>query len=110
MSDASRSQNHPQGGERREGAERFNEATEHLKEKGSAVREDLSQMSSAAREMAQEQIEHLRDSANEYLEQGKERARELSETLEKRIREQPVKSVMMAAGAGLFLGLLFARR
>lgn len=93
-----------------EGTQRFREASEQITQKAAHMREDLADIQSAAKDLAQEQIEHLRGAASEYLDQGREKARELSETLEHRIREQPVRSVMMAAGAGVVLGLLFARR
>lgn len=61
------------------------------------------------RHAAQEQVEHLRQNAGEYYQQGREKAVEWGEELENYVREQPIKSVLIAAGVGMVLGFLWRR-
>jgi ElaB/YqjD/DUF883 family membrane-anchored ribosome-binding protein len=83
---------------------------------GESVREKTEQLRAAS----QEQMEHLRQNAGEYYEQGRQmageyyeqgrqKAMEWSEDIESYVREQPIKSLMIAAGVGLVLGFLWRR-
>lgn len=71
--------------------------------------ESARQMGQQVKEKAQEQFENIRQTAGEYYEQGREKAMEWEQNFEEYIREQPVKSVLIAAGVGLFLGFLWRR-
>ena len=71
--------------------------------------QNLQEMANVARDMAEQRIGEFRDTANEYYEQGRERVTEFEESLETYVRNQPIKSVMMAVGVGLFLGVLLRR-
>jgi ElaB/YqjD/DUF883 family membrane-anchored ribosome-binding protein len=93
---------------------------DQLKEKASEVGQNLREMGQQARQAANEQIGQLRDTAAdyyqqgrekaaEYYQQGREKAVEFEQNLEGYIREQPVKSVLIAAGVGLLLGILWRR-
>lgn len=62
------------------------------------LKEELGKLGQVAKDAAYEQMEHLR-------EQGMERARQL----EDRISEQPLKSVLIAAGVGFLMGMLWNR-
>ncbi len=66
-------------------------------------------MGSQARTAATQKYEELRDSASEYYEQGKERAREWEHSLEQYVQEKPLQAVLIAAGIGVVLGLLWKR-
>lgn len=89
-------------------------STEQLREQASqyagAAKEKVQQMGEQARQFAEENYEQFRDSASEYLEEGKQRALDMQSDLEERIRREPVKSLLIAAGCGLLLGVLLARR
>ena len=74
------------------------------------VGNDLQEMGGTAVEALQEKFGELRDTATEYYEQGKDKCREAEQSLEKFIKEQPLKSVLIAAAAGWLLGRFWMRR
>jgi ElaB/YqjD/DUF883 family membrane-anchored ribosome-binding protein len=59
--------------------------------------------------VATERYSQLRDQASEYYESGRERAREWEQNLEQYVQEKPLQAVLMAAGVGVLLGLLWKR-
>ena len=59
--------------------------------------------------MAGDEKAQLRDQANEYYETGRERAREWEQGLEQYVQEKPLQAVLIAAGVGVLLGLLWKR-
>ena len=84
-------------------------ATEQLKDKASQVGENLRDMGGQVRDAAKEKFNDLRQSASEYYEQGRERAREWEQNLEAYVQDQPVKSLLIAAGVGFLLGVIWKR-
>ena len=85
-------------------------ATDDLKDKASKVGRDLRDTVGAVRDVAAEQYENVRDRAADYVKQGRERVEEWEEGLEGYVKDNPVRSLLIAAGAGLLLGLLWRRR
>jgi len=81
------------------------EAKDKLREMGSAASQQINQLKDSANEYYQQG----REKAQEYYEQGRQKAMELEQNLEDYVREQPIKSVMIAAGIGLLLGILWRR-
>lgn len=77
-------------------------ATSQLRDKASEVAGNL-------KDAASEQFEHVRDTAEEYYNQGRERAQQWQHSLEDYIQEQPVKSLLIAAGVGVVFGILWKR-
>jgi ElaB/YqjD/DUF883 family membrane-anchored ribosome-binding protein len=80
------------------------------------LRDAGSQLSGQAKEQldnlknsATEYYNQGRDRVQEYYDQGKERAMEFEQNLEAYVREQPVKSLLIAAGVGCLLGILWRR-
>lgn len=73
------------------------------------VREAATQQYEKARDVATEQYENLREQATEYYQSGREKAVELRDQVEEYVREQPVKAILMAAGVGVVLGVLWRR-
>jgi ElaB/YqjD/DUF883 family membrane-anchored ribosome-binding protein len=69
------------------------------------VRETASQVKDAA----QEKFNQLRDQASEYYEEGRQRAMEWEQSLEDYVQQQPIKSLLIAAGVGALLGFLWRR-
>ena len=65
---------------------------------------------SQARDAARQAVGQVKERASEYYSQGRERATEFGHKVEDMVREQPMKSVLIAAGAGLVLGMLLRRR
>jgi ElaB/YqjD/DUF883 family membrane-anchored ribosome-binding protein len=63
-----------------------------------------------AQDVAQEAMEEIRESAAEYYELGREKVEGAASRFERYVREQPIKSLLIAAGAGLIFGRFWMRR
>ena len=83
---------------------------QEMQQKVQDIKQNMQDLGSSARQMASEQYDSLRTSATDYIEQGRARAMDMEQSLESQIRDQPLKSVLMAAGFGLILGVLWSRR
>ena len=70
---------------------------------------DIQAMGTAAKDVAQEKLGDLQETATAAYEEGKDKVREATRTLERFIEEQPLTSVLIAAGVGLFLGRFWMR-
>ncbi len=84
-------------------------ATEHLKESAQQVSENLRNIGSQARDAANEKFSDLKQQANEYYDQSRERAHEWEQGLEQYVQDKPIQSLLIAAGVGLVLGMLWKR-
>ena len=62
------------------------------------------------RARAEESLRQARQRVTEVEEEAMRRAREVAEAADEYVRENPWQSVGIAAGVGLVLGLLIARR
>jgi ElaB/YqjD/DUF883 family membrane-anchored ribosome-binding protein len=73
------------------------------------VRDQASQVAGQVRDAAREKYEELRDQAADYYEQGREKAHEWQHGVEQYVQEQPIKALLIAAGVGMLLGILWKR-
>jgi ElaB/YqjD/DUF883 family membrane-anchored ribosome-binding protein len=73
------------------------------------LRKDFAKLRDAVMGLGREKVGELRDAASETFEDRKRRADELTEQLCDTIREHPLKSVMIAAGAGVLYGMISRR-
>jgi ElaB/YqjD/DUF883 family membrane-anchored ribosome-binding protein len=80
-----------------------------MAEQAQQVGQNLRDLGGQVRDTAREKYEQLSEQAQEYYEQGREKAREWEEGLESYIQEKPLQSVLIAAGIGVLLGLLWKR-
>lgn len=80
-----------------------------LGERAAEGREGLREIGHLAKEAAQEGLQRFKDTAGDRMERGKERLMDLEHGFEDRIRENPMKSICIAAGVGLVLGLICRR-
>ncbi len=71
---------------------------------------DLRDLGSSVKHAAAEECEHLRERTEDYFDRGRERARDFERGIEGYIQEQPLKSVLIATGVGLLIGILWRRR
>ena len=78
-------------------------------EAATQVGQNLRDLGGQVRDVATERYSQLRDQASEYYESGRERAREWEQNLEQYVQEKPLQAVLMAAGVGVLLGLLWKR-
>lgn len=70
------------------------------------LRRDFGKLRDAVLDLGREKVGDLRDAASETLEDRKRRADELTSQLCDTIRDHPLKSVMIAAGAGVLYGMM----
>jgi ElaB/YqjD/DUF883 family membrane-anchored ribosome-binding protein len=84
-------------------------AGERFTEQASAVSKDIQGMGSLAKDVAHEKLEELQENASAVYERGREQVRDATRTLERFIEEQPLTSVLIAAGVGLLLGRFWMR-
>jgi ElaB/YqjD/DUF883 family membrane-anchored ribosome-binding protein len=85
-------------------------ASERFAEQASAVAKDIQGMGALAKDVAHEKLEEFQENASAVYEQGREKVRKSTRTLERFIAEQPLTSVLIAAGAGLLLGRFWMRK
>jgi len=85
-------------------------SAEALKDKAKEVQQNLREMGGHAREAATATYNNLRDQAQGYIAEGKERAVQWEKSLEEAVQERPLRAILIAAGAGMLLGLLWRRR
>jgi ElaB/YqjD/DUF883 family membrane-anchored ribosome-binding protein len=83
--------------------------TSQLKDKATEVASSLRDMGSQVRDTATEQYQAARDTAAEYYQAGRDKAVQWEEQLETYVREQPLKSLLIAAGVGVVLGVIWKR-
>jgi ElaB/YqjD/DUF883 family membrane-anchored ribosome-binding protein len=53
--------------------------------------------------------QHIHEQLDEWGDAARQQAQELQHTLESRIREKPLSAVLIAAGVGLLIGILWRR-
>src|SRR5688500_12200624 len=80
-----------------------------LTEKATQVGQNLREMGTQARDVATQKYDELRHQAQDYYQQGREKATEWEQGLEQYIHEKPLQAVLIAAGVGVVLGLLWKR-
>jgi len=78
--------------------------------RGSQMMDSFEHAGGAVRDMATDGLNTLRDTASEYVDQGRAKAREVQETVEEHVRDEPMKSLLIAAAAGFLFGVFWTRR
>lgn len=78
---------------------------ESTRQVGQQVRE----LGATARQAASETYDQVRGQAQDYYEQGKQKLGEYQGELETYVREQPIKALLIAAGIGLLVGVIWKR-
>ena len=84
-------------------------AGQTIRDTAKDVQQKVRDAGSQVRDAAAEKMNDLRDQAGEYYEQGKQHAQEWEQGLEDYIREKPIQSLLIAAGVGMLLGILWKR-
>jgi len=87
-----------------------------LKDKAAELKDKAAEMASNARDVgaqvrdaATEHYQAARDAASEYYQAGKDKAAQWEEGIEEYVRQQPVKALVIAAGVGVLLGIIWKR-
>ncbi len=84
--------------------------TAQFREQANTLGKDVQELGRITRNIAQDTMDMVRDNAGEYYNQGMDKAKSMEQNLEGRIRENPLQSLLIAAGVGVVLGWLFRRR
>jgi ElaB/YqjD/DUF883 family membrane-anchored ribosome-binding protein len=74
-------------------------------EKGSQIKEGAQE----AMQQVGTSVSQLAESSSQLLDRSRETIGQLEEGLEDRIRSKPLQSVLIAAGVGVLLGLIWKR-
>lgn len=89
--------------------ERGNAGQPNLGQAAQHVGEDLRELGGQVREAAREKYEQMSEQARAYYDEGRRAAQEWEKGFESFVQEKPVQAVLIAAGVGLLLGLLWKR-
>jgi ElaB/YqjD/DUF883 family membrane-anchored ribosome-binding protein len=74
-----------------------------------SVTKGLKDMGDIAADTAKETLGQMQENASACYERGRDKGRQVERTFDQFIREQPLKSVLIAAGIGLVLGRFWKR-
>ena len=82
---------------------------DRLRDKAAETRDNIADMGHLAKETVQDKLHDLKGLAADKYDEGKQRLGEFQDGLVRSVRESPMKSVLIAAGVGLALGILWRR-
>jgi ElaB/YqjD/DUF883 family membrane-anchored ribosome-binding protein len=85
------------------------EGTEGIRDAAAQVQQGLRDVGNQVRDSATQTYDQVRQTANEYYEQGRQRYSEWEAGIEQYVQEKPIQSLMIAAGVGMLLGVLWKR-
>ena len=86
-----------------------NTGAQGLGEQAQQAGQNLRDLGGQVRDAARDKYTQLSDQAQDYYDQGRQKAHEWEEGIESYIQEKPLQSVLIAAGVGVLLGLLWKR-
>ena len=81
----------------------------NIRDTAQQVQQNIRDMGGQVRDAATEQYNNLRNQATQYFEEGRERAQEWEQSIEQYVHEKPIQSILIAAGVGMLLGILWKR-
>src|SRR5256885_1394902 len=99
--------NDPQGSN--QGQQAGGAAAASLKDTAQEVSQNLRNLGSQVKDQASQQFDTMRQQANDYYEQGRQRAMEMEQSLEDYVQEKPIQALLIAAGVGMLLGMIWKR-
>jgi ElaB/YqjD/DUF883 family membrane-anchored ribosome-binding protein len=85
-------------------------AADRMRSQARKVTMDLQEMGSIAGDVVQENLGQIRESASACFEQQRDEVRRVEQSLESFIKDRPFRSIMIAAGVGLFVGRFWRHR
>lgn len=86
------------------------EYKDEFREKGAELKQNLQEIGSLAWKIVREKLQQLRQSETQHDSSGRESAERVDDGLTSRIRQKPLQSMLVAAGLGLVVGILWRRR
>ena len=90
-------------------AQNFSEHSAEWREQAKVVGRDVQELGKMTKDIAAEAAHNLRDNAAAYYEDGVKHVKSFEESLEKQVRTHPLQSLLIAAGAGLLLGVILRK-
>lgn len=84
--------------------------TDRLADQAKEVKKDLQEMGQTVRDAAQEKIGQVGEKASEYYDGGRDSVHSVACACEQFVRQRPLRAVLIAAGVGWLLGVLWKRR
>lgn len=63
-------------------------------------------MGHTAKKFALDSLDHVGENMNEYYQKGVEKTKQLEHQIEGKIQEHPLRSLLIASGVGLVVGML----
>ncbi len=84
--------------------------TDRLGDQALEVKKDLQEMGQTVRDAAQEKIGQVGEKASEYYDEGRDSVHGVACACEQFVRQRPLRAVLIAAGVGWLLGVLWKRR
>jgi ElaB/YqjD/DUF883 family membrane-anchored ribosome-binding protein len=88
----------------------FGKHRAEFREQVSTLGHDVQELSKVTKNLANDTLNMLSDNASGYYKEGMEKVQGLEKNLEGKIRNNPLQSVLIAAGIGLILGAFWRRR
>jgi ElaB/YqjD/DUF883 family membrane-anchored ribosome-binding protein len=80
-----------------------------MRDKATEAKDNIVDRGRFAKDATQDKLHDLADRASETYDAGKEKLREFGTNVGDKVKESPIKALLIAAGAGLLLGMV-ARR
>lgn len=85
------------------------EAAGQLRDTAAQMGQQVRDLGGQVRDQAQQKYQQLREQATQYYGQSRDSAVEWEQGLETYVKDQPIKAVLIAAGVGVVLGMLWKR-
>ena len=86
------------------------QAAGEFRKRAAVLKDDAVELGHAGKHLASETIDRVRQSAQDYYRQGWTQARAIETSVEDYVRTYPIRSLLMAAGAGYLLAKVFGHR
>jgi ElaB/YqjD/DUF883 family membrane-anchored ribosome-binding protein len=87
-----------------------NDVANKVRDKAAEVTQNLRDIGNQVSETAQQKYGEAKDRATDYYNKSRETAQEWEQSLESYVQEKPLQAVLIAAGVGLILGLIWRRQ
>ncbi len=88
----------------------MNEHAADFRKKAASLGHHVEDLGSITKELAGDVVGKFQENAAKYYDQGMKKAGSFEKGLEKKISENPLVSLLVAAGVGLVAGAFFNRR
>jgi len=86
------------------------EAMDAFQEKAGELGEDLSEVATLAADVGREKLGKVRDAAVKSYEDAKDQLVTWEDALKSCVQQKPIKSLLIAAGFGMFISMILRRR